>query len=392
MTKFDAESAAVLEAVRGLIPVLRENGVAAEDNRWIGDENIALLEKAGVFRTGVPKRFGGLESSLAEQFAVAAVISQGCASTGWVAAAWMEGAWVASLYPDEVQKEIYAGGSVRISGGLTPTAMFTPADGGFLLNGSWGFNTGCRGADWNFVAGLRELPDGEVEPLYALVPMSEFTIADDWHVSAAAGTGSFTTSAENVFVPARFVAGAEALVTGTTGDRANAGVAGRNYGLITYVAAMSIAVYLGVAKGAYDTFTERLPGKPIAYTNWTDAREHPLVQLKVASAAGAIAAAEALAGGFVARLQDRADAGEHPTVEDSVTVRGQGGFALKLLKQAVEDLHEVSGASALSRHQAFQRFYRDMEGLSRHGMMTPNTNLELQGRMLLGLDPDTLYL
>ena len=137
---------------------------------------------------------------------------------------------------------------------------------------------------------------------------------------------------------------------------------------------------------------ERLPGKPIAYTNWTDAREHPLVQVKVAAAANAIAAAEALAAGFVQRLQQRADAGEHPSVEDSVTVRGQGGFALRLLKDAVEDLHEISSASALVRSQPFQRFYRDLEGLSRHGMMTPNTNLELHGRLLLGLDPDTLFL
>ncbi|GHJ07120.1 acyl-CoA dehydrogenase [Micromonospora humidisoli] len=392
MTGSETESTAVRDAVRTIVPRLRDNGTQAEEQRWIPDENIALLEKAGVFRVGVPKRFGGIEASLAEQFAIVTEISRGCASTGWVAAAWMEGAWVASLYPDEVQADIYASGAVRISGGLAPTAMFTEVEDGFLLNGSWGFNTGCRGADWNFVAGVRELPDGEMEPLYALVPMDKFEIADDWHVSAAAGTGSFTTSATDVHVPRQYVASAEELVTGTTGGRSNVGATGRNYGLITYVAALSIAVYVGAAQGAYDTFVERLPGKPIAYTNWTDAREHPLVQLKVAAAANAITAAQALAAGFVKRLQQRADAGEHPSVEDSVTVRGQGGFALRLLKDAVEDLHDVSSASSLVRSLPFQRFYRDLEGLSRHGMMTPNTNLELHGRLLLGLDPDTLFL
>ncbi|MFF3517904.1 acyl-CoA dehydrogenase family protein [Streptomyces sp. NPDC002573] len=392
MTESDAGTAAVLDAVTALVPKLRENGAAAEDRRWIPDENIELLEKAGVFRLGVPHRFGGLEASIAEQFAVVTEISRGCASTGWVAAAWIEGAWVASLYPDEVQKEVYVSSAVRASGGLAPTALFTPADGGYVLNGSWGFNTGCKGADWNLVAGILEHPDGTPEPLYALVPMGEFQIADDWDVSAAIGTGSFTSSATDVFVPARRVVGAEALVTGTTTGRSNTGATGRNYGLITYVAALSVAVFIGAAKGAYDTFTERLPGKPIAYTNWADQREHPLTQIKVATAANKITAAEVLSAGFVRRLQERADAGLHPSVEDSVTVRGRGGLATLLVKEAVEELHDVSGASALARGQHFQRFHRDLEGLTRHGMMTPFTNLELHGRMLLGLDPDSLYL
>ncbi|MER6030048.1 acyl-CoA dehydrogenase family protein [Streptomyces sp. NPDC001851] len=392
MTTPDVEVASVLDAVKAVVPKLRENGTEAEDRRWIPDENIELLEKAGVFRLAVPRRFGGYEASLADQIAVVEEISRGCGSTGWVAGAWVQGAWVASLYPDEVQEEIFADGDVRISGGLAPTASATPADGGYVLNGSWNFNTGCRGARWNFVAAIVEHPDGTPEPVYALVPMDELDIADDWHVSAAIGTGSFTTTATNVFVPARRVAGAAELVTGTTGGRSNAGATGRNYGLITYVSAVSLAVYLGIAQGAYESFVARVPGRGITYTNWTDQAQHPLTQVKVASAANRITAARALVDGCVQLLQQRADAGEHPSVEDSVTVRGRSGFAIQLAKEAVEELHDVTGASALARKEPFQRFYRDMEGLSRHGMMTPYTNLELHGRFLLGLDPDTLFL
>ncbi|MFI6084339.1 acyl-CoA dehydrogenase family protein [Streptomyces sp. NPDC051217] len=390
MTESDAATAAVLDAVTAVIPRLRENGVQAEDRRMIPDENIELLEKAGVFRLSVPRRFGGLEASLADQFTAVTETARGCSATGWVASAWIQGAWIASLYPDEVQKEIFSTGSVRVSGGLAPTGAFTPTDGGYTLNGSWGFNTGCKGADWNLVAGVVAHPDGTTEQVYALVPMDQFLVADDWRVSAAIGTGSFTTSARDVFVPARRVAGVEQLVAGT--GEARSGAAGRGYGLITFVVALSVAVFVGAAKGAYDTFTERLPGKAIAYTNWTEQREHPLTQIKVATAANRITAAEVLSVSYVRLLQDRADAGLHPSVEDSVTVRGQGGFATQLVKEAVEALHEVSGASSLSREQHFQRFYRDVEGLTRHGMMTPNTNLELHGRLLLGLDPDTHFL
>ncbi|MFJ8313924.1 MULTISPECIES: acyl-CoA dehydrogenase family protein [unclassified Streptomyces] len=392
MTTPDVESASVLDAVKAIVPKLRDNGAEAEDRRWIPDENIELLEKAGVFRLGVPRRFGGIEASLADQIAVVAEISRGCGSTGWVAGAWVQGAWVATLYPDDVQEEIFADGAVRISGGLAPTATMAHAEGGYVLNGSWNFNTGCRGARWNFVAALLEHPGGEFEPVYALVPMDELTVADDWDVTAAIGTGSFTTTAKDVFVPARRVAGAEQLVTGTTGGRSNTGATGRNYGLITYVTAVSAAVYVGIAKGAFEAFIERVPGRGITYTNWTDQSQHPLTQIHVAGAANRITAARALIDGFVRVLQERADAGEHPSVADSVTVRGESGFAIQLAKESVETLHDVTGASALSRKEPFQRFYRDIEGLSRHGMMTPLTNLELHGRFLLGLDPDTLFL
>ncbi|MER5865502.1 acyl-CoA dehydrogenase family protein [Kitasatospora sp. NPDC002040] len=392
MAEANTGTASLLTELAGIVPRLRENGAEAESRRWIPDENIALLEKAGVFRAAVPARFGGLDLPLADQARIVAEISRGCGSTGWVVAAWLEGAWVATLYSDRVQEEVFAGGQIRVSGGLAPTGLAVPTDGGFVLNGSWGFNTGCRGADWNFVAAVQELPDGEHDVLYALVPMSELTIADDWDVSAASGTGSFTTSATDVFVPAERALSVAQLLTGGLEGRTNSGATGRNYGLITFVSALSVATYLGIARGALETFLERLPGKAIAYTNWTEQSQHPLTQIKVALAANRITAAQALTDGYLALLQQRADAGELPAPTESATVRGQCGFAIQLVKEAVEELHEVSGASALSRQAHFQRFYRDLEGLSRHGMMTPYTNLELHGRVLLGLDPDTLFL
>lgn len=384
-------AAEVLDAVTALIPTLRENGREAEDNRWIPQDNIDLLDKAGVFRLAVPARFGGLDVPLADQTAVVSEISRGCASTGWVASAWVQGAWVASLFPDSVQEEVFADGAVRVSGGLTPTATLVPTDGGYLLNGSWGFNTGVRGAHWDFLAAVIPGDDDSYIPVYALVPTDQVTIADDWHVSAAAGTGSFTASAENVLVPAHRVADAAELVTGTTGGRSEP-VPGRGYGLITYVMAMSVAVFTGAARGAYDSFVDRAVGRGIAYTDWADLSAHPLVQVKVATAANKITAAEAVTRDFITELQNRADAGEHPTTADSVRVRGESGFAVQSVKEAVEALHEVAGATSLLRKDPFQRFHRDVLGLSRHGMLTPNTNLELQGRVLLGHEPDTLFL
>ncbi|GAA2683288.1 MULTISPECIES: acyl-CoA dehydrogenase family protein [Actinosynnema] len=381
----------VLDAVRQLVPVLRENGKEAEQRRWIPDENVDLLDKAGVFAMAVPKRFGGLDLPVAEQIAVLTEIARGCGSTSWTAVAWVSSAWMVTLYPDRAQEELFANGSVRVSGGFTPTGRATPVDGGYTLNGSWRFNTGCRGADWDLLAAAIELPDGSEGEVFALVPMSDLTIADDWHVSGASGTGSSTTTATDVFVPAhRVVTAEEALVEGAEGRTPTAH--GRAYSLISYVVAESVAAYVGMAKGALEVFLERLPGRGLAYTSWTDQREHPLTQHKVALAANKIAAAEALSAAYVELLQRRADAGEQPTTEEKAAVRGQAGTAILLAKEAVELLQTIAGASALSTSAPFQRYHRDLLGLTTHGLMSPDMSLEVHGRVLVGLDPQSVFL
>ncbi|MBB5857527.1 acyl-CoA dehydrogenase family protein [Amycolatopsis umgeniensis] len=388
----DQDAAAVLKAVRDIVPRLRENGHKAEDARWIPDENVELLDKAGVFQLATPARFGGLDLPLADQFEILAEIARGCGSTGWVAMAWVSTAWLATQYPDKAQEEIFANPSVRISGGFSPTGTVERTEGGYNLNGTWRFNSGCRGAHWDLLGVTLEEPDGQHRELYVIVPMSELSIADDWHVSAAAATGSSSTTANDVFVPAHRVIDAGDALFGLTGDRSNTGATGRNYGLIGFVMTESVASYVGMARAAYELFVSKVGGKPIAYTPWEDQAEHPLTQLKVSLAANKIAAAEALVARWITLLQQRADAGEQPTVEEKATGRGQCGYAIQLAKEAVEELQSVSSGSAIMRNSPFQRFFRDIEGLALHGMMTPNSNLEVHGRVELGLDPNTYLL
>ncbi|WP_282697076.1 acyl-CoA dehydrogenase family protein [Streptomyces sp. CC208A] len=382
----------VLEAVRAIVPTLRENGEKSEDQRWILDENIELLEKAGVFRMATPERFGGLDLSLADQARVIAEISRGCPSTGWVTMVWTTSAWTATLYPDRAQEEIFAGGDVRISSAFAPTGKVVPVEGGYRISGTWRFNTGCRGADWNFTAAMLEHPDGSSEEVMAIVPMSEMTIADDWHVSAGAATGSCTTTIEDVFVPAHHVVTFEEVMFSATGDRSNTGATGRNYGLLSFVMAECAAVFIGIARGAYELFLERLPGRGITYTQWEDQSRHPLTQVQVATAANKITAAESMAEVWLKLLQERADAGEQPTLEEKAVVRGQANFAAQLAKEAVELLYTASGGSVIQRGVPFQRFHRDIQGFSLHALVQVNANLELQGRVLLGLEPETDFL
>ncbi|MFB6850844.1 acyl-CoA dehydrogenase family protein, partial [Streptomyces sp. NPDC056373] len=242
--------ASVLDAVRDAVPTLRANGAEAEARRWIPEENIQLLEKAGVFRAAVPRAHGGLDLGVADQFKVIAEVARGCPSTGWLTMVWLTSTWCASLYPDRAQKEVFEGGTTRVSIVFAPTGTLTPVEGGYRLNGTWGYNSGVRGADWDLLAAMVERPDGSHEELVALVPVSELEVTDDWHVSAGAATGSCTTTAADVFVPAHRVVSLEEAMVSATGDRENTGATGRNYGLLGYVLSGVAAVFTGIARGA----------------------------------------------------------------------------------------------------------------------------------------------
>lgn len=381
----------VLDAVSDIVPALRENGQQAEQQAWLPEENIELQEKAGVFQMAVPRRFGGLDLPLADKVKVITEIARGCGSSGWTSMVWVSSTWTATLYPDQAQEEIFANGSVRISSAFAPTGTAVRTDGGYLLNGRWRFNTGCKGADWNFTAAMLDGPTGP-EEVMAVVPMSELTTVEDWDVCGGAGTGSVTSVAKDVFVPEHRVLGFEHVMFSSTPGRTNGGADGRNYGLMTLVMAECAGVFIGIAKGAYELFLERLPGRGITYTSWTDQSKHPLTQLQVATAKNKIDAAEALSANWLKLLQERADAGEQPTLEEKAIVRGQTNFAAQLAKEAVELLYTASGGSVIQRHVPFQRFHRDIQAFSLHALVQVNANLELQGRVLLGLDPGTPFL
>ncbi|MFI0910640.1 acyl-CoA dehydrogenase family protein [Streptomyces abikoensis] len=393
MSTTDSAVAAVFDEVTALAATIRATGPEAEERRWIPDENIELLDKAGVFRLSVPRRFGGLEAPVADLTRIVSEIARAETATGWVSMIWASSAWVPSLFPDAAQEEVYAGGSVRVSTGFTPSGTLAPTeDGAYTLSGSWGWISGCRGADWALLAALLPGPDGTPAPSAALVRVSELSIADDWHASAGAGTGSSTVTADAVRVPAHRVVSLLDVLAGSTGDRSNTGATGRNYAFIPFFMALGASAYLGLARGAYELFLDRLPGRGITYTSWTDQSQSPVTQVQVAQAENKIAAAEALQEAWLRELQRHADAGTLPSVEERAAARGRAAFAIELANQAVDELFEAAGASVIMRDVAFQRFHRDMRGLALHALFAYRTNQEVHGRSLLGLAPDTLFL
>ena len=78
------------------------------------------------------------------------------------------------------------------------------------------------------------------------------------------------------------------------------------------------------------------------------------------------------------------------STEARVKSRAHISYATGLAREAVDTLFNASGASAIQMHVPIQRLQRDMQALANHAIMHAQTATELYGRVLCGLEPNTL--
>jgi alkylation response protein AidB-like acyl-CoA dehydrogenase len=387
-----ASDAGLVERVRELQPLLRERALRTEQERRVTAEVVSALTDAGVYRMNVPRRYGGYQTRLSTQVQVLGEIAAGCGSTGFMALIQAGCSHIAALFPDEAQDEIFTGPDVRVGGTLIPNAVAVATDGGYVVNGTSGFATGCQNADWHLLTARVESAGGPPEVLWTAVPMSELEILDDWYVSGLAGSGSNSVVARDVFVPAHRVLPVGPLLGGGFPSKANADDPFYRMPVLMLFCAWTAPNALGLARAALAEFSERIHRRGITYTFHERQYEAGVTHLQLAEAALKISCAELLTSEFVARIESAADNDEPYTPEIRARIRAQSGYTTRLCKEAVDLVASASGASSLHRDVPVQRAVRDLHALSLHSFVNPTTNLELYGRVLAGLDAGTPFL
>jgi alkylation response protein AidB-like acyl-CoA dehydrogenase len=372
---------------KALVPTLREHAAAAEKARRLPREIFDALAAADVFRMTAPKRFGGFEASFRTQSEVLAEVARGCPSASWVATILSAMSWLVAGFPDEAQEEIFATRDPRISGVFTPTGTALRKNGGYVVNGRWGYNTGGHGGDWTVVNAVLVEDGVPGMPHCCIARSAELERLDDWYASGMAATGSSTVVAREIFVPAHRVLPLPALVEGRYPSRHNSANPYFNYPLASVLTANAAGTPVGIARGALELFHERLPGRAITYTTYASKIEAPVTHLQVGEAALSIDSSDAHVR-LACALLDEADGA--PSVLDRIKIRAHVGAATRYAREAVDTLFYASGASAIQANVPIQSFQRDMQALANHAILHAQTNTELYGRVLCGLEPNTL--
>jgi alkylation response protein AidB-like acyl-CoA dehydrogenase len=269
--------------------------------------------------------------------------------------------------------------------------MAAPVTGGVVVNGKWGFITGAWHSHWQEIIAIRMGP-GEPTPIMALVSMSEMRIIDDWHTTGLRGSGSVSTVATDLFIPAERVLPLDAVLHQRSASHLNTDSEIYRPPLVPVAAASSVGVATGLANAAREAFFQRLPDRKITYTDYPSQREAPITHLQVAEAVMQVDQAEFHASHLGSLVDRKGTDGSPWTIEERVRARADMGAACRCAKRAVDILATASGASSIYNQVPIQRIQRDIQALSLHALMHPDNNAELYGRVLCGLEPNSRYL
>jgi 3-hydroxy-9,10-secoandrosta-1,3,5(10)-triene-9,17-dione monooxygenase len=381
----------LIEKATELVPLLRDKAAWSEENRRLSEDVVEAMAEAGMFRMRAPERFGGYETDLNTLVRTLTELSRGDGSASWVASIFSISGWISGLFPDDAQDEIFATPDVRVSGILSPSAVAKPVDGGYLVSGKWPFNTGVLHAHWNILAAVVMSEQGP-QPIMVVVPAKELAIIDDWHTVGLRGTGSVSTAAEDMFVPAHRAVPLGPLMQEQYPTEANAASPVFRSPMVLTGCVTATGPALGLAKAALENFNDRLPGRHIHYTNYDEQSSAPLTHLQVAEANMKLDEAEFHAYRAADTIDAKAHDGSPWTLVERAKVRADTAYACRLAKESVDIVNSASGAASIYSHVPIQRIERDVQTINLHALMNPSTNQELYGRVLCGLEPNTLYI
>jgi 3-hydroxy-9,10-secoandrosta-1,3,5(10)-triene-9,17-dione monooxygenase len=377
-------------AAEALVPALRERAPRAEELRRLPDETIADLHRTGLFRILQPGRVGGSELPFRSIVELVAVIGRGCGSTAWVLANLAAHHWLLGMWDPQAQDEIWGQSPDNLIGSalIFPRGRAKRVDGGYCVTGRWPFSSGIDAASWNlFGAIVHDEEAGTSEPRIFLVPASDYTIIDTWHVIGLAGTGSKDVAAEDVFVP-DYRSLAVAQITGgpNPGSRVNQSIL---YQLpaISLFAFCIAGVSLGIAKGAIEYFTETTRTRTSYYTG-RNLADFVTLQVHLAEAAAITDSAQAVMLGDCDEAERIVAGGGIPALDHRARYRRDGAYAATLCTRAVDVLFQATGGGAIYARNPLQRAFRDVHAANAHYVLNWDINGAMYGRVALGLSPD----
>lgn len=379
----------VVARARALQPMMRAAAAQAEEDRQVSPEVIRALEAEGLFNISTPKRLGGLGENFRTFVDVMLEVARADGGAAWMVGLLGAGNWFASLFSARVQAEVFDDNpAVRICGVFMPPRInervTSVGGGGVRLTGEWSYASGSAYADWAMLGlSLGNNPDGSPIMALGLVPMTDLTIKDTWHVAGMRASGSNTLVGENVFVPEHRIQLFSDLATGNYLREAS-DEAGDYAGFLPVAEVILASAQLGWAYAALDLTRQKGATKSVAYTVFSEARQSPAHQIALAEAASEVDQAYLLLARACADIDCTAAAHEELDPVTKARIRMDAGATARLCRTAINRLLSVNGAGSFAQVNPLQRMWRDSEVASRHALVLPEIASLIYGRALFG--------
>lgn len=371
--------------VQKVVEALKETEAESEANRRLSARAVELLHQAGVTRIVAPAAYGGYELPVRALVEAERVIAHGSTAASWVLMVCAAHTFIAGRMPRRGQDEIFGGHPGMLIPGV-PSLRGTcqRTKGGYVLNGRWPYASGADHGDWVLVGckGIRN-DAGETCPSQIVVmPKKDVVIDDTWFTLGMRGTGSKDIVLDNTFIPERY---AVAMIEAQLGTVPGIDSALYRLPIRPALATMLLGTIVGMAERTLRAFIERTRDRRDVYTGTLKA-DSAGMQRRVAEASVEISCAWALTQQNCDLLEDAMRRDPPMPAAKRAQVRWNAAYATDLCRRASNRLFEGAGAGAAHDSHAMQIFFRDMNTASHHAMLDYDTNVEIQGKMLLGVE------
>jgi alkylation response protein AidB-like acyl-CoA dehydrogenase len=372
----------LLARAEALVPRLKERAERCEKERRCPEETVAELGKAGLLRICQPARWGGYEYGWDALCEVSQVLARGCGSQAWVGNILNDHAQKLGTFDLRAQEDVWGRDpDTKMSASFEPAGKGRPVSGGVVFSGHHRYSSGIDHVQWVICGGLYLDPEKPPRRSFFLIPKSDGTVIDDWHVMGLSGTGSKSFAVKDVFIPDhRILDGAasdDGIAPGTLVNQAPVFKMPR----LDVAATGFVAIAVGIA--------EAFMAEYLAYTRTRQSRGVALAQSMGTQIGAATAAAEIEAAKrvYLAAAQDAMatlERGEAMTRQQRLGCKLNAAYACQLTLAAVQRLFNAAGWRALFTDNAMQRQVRDLYAVAAHRALTWDASAAAYGGHLLG--------
>jgi 3-hydroxy-9,10-secoandrosta-1,3,5(10)-triene-9,17-dione monooxygenase len=366
-----------------------------EEMRRVPAENLERIADAGLLSVLQSKKSGGDELSMRAHLDVVSTIAEGCSATAWVLGVMQAHSWILAHFPQQAQEDVYAKEkNTMVSAVIAPRGKAVrKADGTYVLNGFWPFGSGCQLSKWLLLGTEVFDEKGEFLDLAdLLIPTADVEIKDDWYVAGLQGTGSCSLVVKDLEVPAHRYLSLLGLINHDTPGKADGFDGWLYHGEAVPVLALALCgSSVGLAKAALQEFVTKIPGKKVAYTDHIQT-EWSATHVTLANAASQIDAGKLLLYRAADDIDEIAQSGEKMSIEMRGRMRMDCSQGVRFMLEAVDKLFISSGGAGLSLRSPMQQIDRDLHAINMHGLLFHDASAELYGRVLLGLEPNTIII
>ncbi|MCC8393784.1 flavin-dependent monooxygenase [Paraburkholderia sp. MMS20-SJTR3] len=344
---------------------------------------IDMLKRARIYRAATPKRFGGDARAPGEFLQLIERIATVDGSAAWVASFGSANLYLAAL-PLDTQAAIYANGPDQVfAGGLFPVQNATAETGGFRVNGTWKFASGCKGADWLGVGiGTGKAGEAPGKPRTAVFRPEQVEIVENWNVVGMQGTGSHDLRVSNQFVAEdwTFVRGGTPTVDEPL----------YRYPTVAYAAQVLAVVNLGLARAALDVANNMAGGRKTT-TGAPQLADRAYYRIELAKAEAQLRAARAFFYESTDSVWQSILAGNDVTPDQVSLLRLSATQIARDGADVVNRAYRLAGTAAIYRNHPLQRLVRDAMVVTQHAFLGEG-NYDGAGAVFVGTQPIPGYL